>query len=168
MKKLFALFFFFALHFSLSGQTITPDVLASGGGFYVGSNFTNSFTVGQGSLPQTFTGSNFILTQGFQQPVDFPTAVAELYHAQNIGTYPNPSSGTFDLQYDLNADATVNIEVYDVVGRVVYSETSDRNAGHQTQEIALTDQPNGVYFVRCTINTNGNLNTFTQKITISR
>ena len=59
-------------------------MLASGGGFATGAGFTNSFTVGQGSLHQTFTTGTFILTQGFQQPADIsvfdnPDAAA-IYH----------------------------------------------------------------------------------------
>ncbi|HTL82889.1 MAG TPA: T9SS type A sorting domain-containing protein [Bacteroidia bacterium] len=168
MKKIILSAIFFLSFLYMNAQISTPDVLASGGGFYTGSNFTNSFTIGQGSLPETFTGGTFILTQGFQQPYDFPTGISSSDNSQNVSTYPNPNNGRFDLEYDLNTDATVHVEVFDIVGQTIYSENSERTSGHQVQPIDLSLQPNGIYFIRCTIDTNGHINTLTQKITISR
>jgi len=46
------------------------QVVASSGGYFEGENLTLSWTLGE-PVVETFTGSNVILTQGFQQPYNF-------------------------------------------------------------------------------------------------
>lgn len=46
------------------------QVIASAGGYFEGQNVSLSWTVGE-AITETFTGSDLILTQGFQQPFNF-------------------------------------------------------------------------------------------------
>lgn len=46
------------------------QVVASAGGYFEGNNVTLSWTLGE-PVTETFTGSDVILTQGFQQPYNF-------------------------------------------------------------------------------------------------
>jgi hypothetical protein len=152
-----------------TAQSSAPDVLASGGGFATGAGFTNSFTIGQGAIPETFTAGTFILTQGFQQPADMGTGLAPVnLPSTNIGTFPNPSNGQFFLQYDLDENAVVTVEAFDVLGQQVYNETTSKNTGKQLHEINLAAQANGIYFVNCVIKTSNGTSTTTTRITVAR
>ncbi len=168
MKKaiLFIASGFFCL--CMNAQSSSPDVLASGGGFASGAGFTNSFTIGQGSLPQTFTTGTFILTQGFQQPADIGTGMAPINEIGNLGTFPNPTNGQFFLEYTLTENADILIEAFDVLGQNVYSEKSSGYAGKQLHPIDLSAHANGIYFIRCTIKTVSETTTQTSKITLTR
>ena len=149
-------------------QSSSPDVLASGGGFASGPGFTNSFTLGQGSIPETYTQGTFILTQGFQQPADLGTGMAPVNNAPaSIGTFPNPSNGRFFLEYTLDENAIVTIEAFDVLGQRIYAETTSRSGGKQMHEMNLSDRANGVYFVNCTIKTSSGSTTRTSKVTVA-
>jgi hypothetical protein len=150
-------------------QSSAPDVLASGGGFATGSGFTNSFTIGQGTIPETFSTGTFILTQGFQQPTSIGTGLAPVnLPAHNVGAFPNPSNGEFFLEYTLTENATVTVEAFDILGQRVYTETSSRPSGKQRHEVNLATQPNGIYFVNCVIKTPNGITTTTSKITVNR
>jgi uncharacterized repeat protein (TIGR03803 family) len=64
--------------------------------------------------------------------------------ACSIKAYPNPSKGLFILSL-LNSNEKCNIEIYNVVGEKIYTETL------QIQDNTIIDligQPNGIYFYR--------------------
>src|ERR1041385_872456 len=113
MKKNILTFSVLSFSFFSFAQSSSPDVIASGGGFATGAGFTNSFTIGQGSLPETFSAGTFIITQGFQQPADVSTSLAPASDLFAFGEYPNPTSGELFLQYDLQNSSEVTIEIVD-------------------------------------------------------
>jgi hypothetical protein len=167
MKKfLLSLVVFAGIH--VQAQISAPSVLASGGGFATGSGFTNSFTIGQGSLPQTFSPGTFILTQGFQQPVDLNTGMAPAAPHGSFEASPNPSQGLVYFEYDLDGNAEVMMEAYNVLGQLIYSEISNRAAGHQLHQLDLSSQNDGVYFIRCTIKTSSATLVRSSRITVSK
>jgi aminopeptidase N len=66
-----------------------------------------------------------------------------------VSVYPNPVSGAFSLQYVLDEESRVEIEVFDVAGRRVLSRVTPRAAaGARTEALDATSLPAGVYFVR--------------------
>lgn len=169
MKKIILSLAISCCWFFAAAQTSAPDVLASGGGFATGPGFTHSFTIGQGAITETFNAGTFMLTQGFQQPNSIGTGLAPVYlSTRNIGTFPNPSNGQFFLEYNLTENAIVTVEAFDVLGQRVYTETTSRTTGKQVHEVNLSSQPDGIYFVNCTIKTPSGITTTTSKITVSR
>jgi uncharacterized repeat protein (TIGR03803 family) len=62
-----------------------------------------------------------------------------------ISVYPNPSNGTFNLSLS-NVNTAYNIEIYNVLGEKVYSESLPQSQNNNT--INLTAQPSGVYLYR--------------------
>ena len=148
-------------------QSSSPNVIASGGGFATGAGFTNSFTVGQGSLPETFSTGTFIITQGFQQPADVSAGFAPASDLFSFGGYPNPTTGDFFLEYDLKNSSDITIEVVDIVGQIVYRENFSSSAGHQMHSIDISGNANGIYFVRCSIHSEATLNSSSFKITLA-
>ena len=149
-------------------QTSRPDVIASAGGFANGPGFTNSYTIGEMAMVSTFSTGSFVLTQGFQQPNDGATGLAPVNeNTEPFEAYPNPSNGQVFLAYDLTGNAEVTVEVYDLPGRLVLTEKSNRASGHQVHAVNLSSQSEGVYFIRLTIKTDGAVSTKTSKITIT-
>jgi uncharacterized repeat protein (TIGR01451 family) len=55
--------------------------------------------------------------------------------AQNIAIFPNPSNGVFNLS------ATANVAVYNIVGEMILQNNN-------TKTIDLSNNPNGIYFVK--------------------
>lgn len=60
--------------------------------------------------------------------------------------YPNPGNGRFNLVYPMAARSATAVQVCNVSGTVMRSYTLPR--GSTTLELDITDQPEGIYFVR--------------------
>ena len=168
MKNVLALFCGCFTGIFLQAQTSRPDVIASSGGFASGPGFTNSYTVGEMTMVSTFTTGSFILTQGFQQPQAGATGFAPVNENASVETYPNPSNGDVFLEYDLESNAVVTIEIFNLPGQLLASENSERTAGHQRQSVDLSAQPEGIYFIRTTIRTANSVSSHTSKITLAQ
>jgi hypothetical protein len=71
-----------------------------------------------------------------------------------FSAYPNPVANTLNLELNVTNPALTNIQMMDVMGKVVkeISNTELSSGTHQLQ-VETSDLPNGMYFVR--INSNG-------------
>jgi hypothetical protein len=65
---------------------------------------------------------------------------------QNIffSIYPNPTDGKFSVK--INDIETADLKIFNAVGQTVFS--FDKNHLDQNVEIDLSDQPNGIYFIK--------------------
>lgn len=61
-----------------------------------------------------------------------------------IGVYPNPTSGIFNLQMEIPVSQQVDIQVFDIFGKMLFSQ----NATGNLTEIDLTSMASGVYVLR--------------------
>ncbi len=65
-----------------------------------------------------------------------------------LDIYPNPSSGMFNLEFNIQSDTELLISVYSIIGSKVYTNTKVLSAGpSQIISIDLTDQQAGVYLL---------------------
>ena len=82
-------------------------------------------------------------------PNQTPTGITK--QNNQIGTYnisPNPNNGAFNLNLSgLSANKTT-IEVYNLLGAVVYKIDEDVVNGNLRKDINLEGTPNGIYFVK--------------------
>jgi len=62
--------------------------------------------------------------------------------------FPNPSAGVFHLVYQAAAGSTVQLQVTDVAGRIIYQQSVVANGLIQKQEVNLTTQTLGVYLLK--------------------
>jgi hypothetical protein len=60
--------------------------------------------------------------------------------------FPNPNNGTFALSYDLKETAEATIQLIDITGKLVYTNSID-NLNNLLQ-INTRDLHNGVYFIQ--------------------
>ena len=72
-------------------------------------------------------------------------------NATAITIQPNPSTGRFVLSFSENRSKSLKIMVYDLNGRVRYSEILNSGAGTLNKTIDLTTFPKGIYILRCEI-----------------
>lgn len=59
--------------------------------------------------------------------------------------YPNPNNGIFSLTYVTGKNEMVLVNVYDVMGRVVYSQRMNFTAGSNSLQLSLENLSKGIY-----------------------
>lgn len=78
----------------------------------------------------------------------FPTTVNDLGLINNVGLFPNPTSGKFTLQLSSTyAVKEIQVVITNVTGQKILEQKYLHNGGQFTQELNLTGQSKGVYFV---------------------
>ncbi len=126
MKKkfLFLWAFMMLLCISMKAQTLSPQVISSSGGFYSAASATLSVTVAEMTMVQTFTQPTNMLTQGFQQPEQLTTAIAETEALQGeVVVYPNPSNGQFNISYNALNEDNYQVKIYNMAGQLVFDQS---------------------------------------------
>jgi hypothetical protein len=88
------------------------------------------------------------------------TGIEEAENAANLQVYPNPSNGDFTVTFDKAEGENVELQVIDMVGKVVYEETL--NFANGTTQQINTALPEGVYILKL----HKGEETYTDKITI--
>ena len=74
-------------------------------------------------------------------------------HAFNLSCYPNPSTDDVTISFSLPDYAQVQIEAYDINGRLVYSsEKTDYSAGQNLVTISSNNWTKGMYFLNLKAN----------------
>ncbi|MDP5171610.1 MAG: T9SS type A sorting domain-containing protein [Bacteroidia bacterium] len=69
-----------------------------------------------------------------------------------MGLYPNPTTGRVMLNFQSAEEGEMNIEVRDLQGRSVYQQSEADFRGAYTNDIDLSSESAGVYFLTVTIN----------------
>ncbi len=78
--------------------------------------------------------------------------------------YPNPASEKAMLEYVLSENSDVSIEIYNIIGEIVYSNNKGMlEIGTYNQEINLQNLNRGIYFVKLQIGDSG----YTKKLTVN-
>lgn len=65
-----------------------------------------------------------------------------------VGNYPNPFNPSTRIQFMVPATGTAKLMVYDLLGRMVYENTSDVKAGMQERTFSAPNLASGVYYFR--------------------
>jgi hypothetical protein len=78
------------------------------------------------------------------------TATAEVSgNFTSFDAYPNPFDERILVQFDLSDRAKVQLEVFDLTGRLVYTtDLGDRTGGEQAEEIETANWQPGCYFLQ--------------------
>lgn len=79
--------------------------------------------------------------------IDFTTGINTVNEDANIGVFPNPSTGLINVLMPKNT-TNFNVAVFNVVGE----EVSSMNVSSNKTVVDLTNQSNGIYFVKVTSN----------------
>jgi hypothetical protein len=71
---------------------------------------------------------------------------------QDLDAYPNPVADVLTLPFIINADAMVQIQVYDQSGKLMLSLSENQNTGQQKAFINTSEFASGIYFYTITAN----------------
>lgn len=146
MKKTFLLLgLFVGMSGLIKAQSISPDVIATAGEFYSNASGSISWTLGE-PMGETYSSSNNVLTQGFQQPWDFGTYVPDGQTPVNADVFPNPTSDVVNLQFGDNSNGIYVIEVYNTLGQQLSSSQFAATPSARAT-VSLTDFADGIYFI---------------------
>ena len=81
-------------------------------------------SVGQASAIGTFYGIKYSAIQGFIQPFSFATGKEPIPFSNLLVTiFPNPFSEELNISFSKQITGTVEVEVYDMMGRTVFSKS---------------------------------------------
>jgi hypothetical protein len=150
MKKYLILGSIFFLFFIAKGQSITPEVIATAGDYFVGSNATLSWTLGE-VITETVSNGNYTLTQGFQQPHYNITSIPDDPNIKNdplaeINIYPNPVSDQLNISFKDVKQDNVTITLFDLNGKVLISDITENTTA--VKQLNMTYVAKGNYIIR--------------------
>jgi len=142
-------------------QSISPEVYPSSGNYYTGTNATLSWTLGE-SVIETFSGTNAILTQGFQQSLYTITSIEETPdNNYQISVYPNPATDLININvYPVKSPlfngvqsvekSSLKVELIDLQGKRLYYQNINSN----NNTVDLKQFPGSIYFLKVYTNDN--------------
>ena len=79
--------------------------------------------------------------------VDNTVGVAELPAEMNVSLYPNPSRGEFMLDLSSAASQDFDLNIYNMIGKAIYSKSGLQFKGKYQETINLATLPEGLYFL---------------------
>ncbi|HET6991150.1 MAG TPA: hypothetical protein VFJ43_07495, partial [Bacteroidia bacterium] len=90
----------------MRAQSLSPQVVSSGGDFFPGGGTSLSTTFGELSITTLMSGN--MLTQGFQQPDDLGMSVVTLHNNNSVNVYPNPTTDFITVSLSDNHSGVIN------------------------------------------------------------
>ncbi len=102
---------------------------------------------------------------GMYIPIVDITVGAEYMQSKDLKiyrAYPNPTSGISNIKYGIESTQNVNVKVFDITGKTIFSNESTQSAGSHIVPVDFSSYPAGTYFY--TIATNNTK--ITSKITV--
>ncbi|MDP1744493.1 MAG: T9SS type A sorting domain-containing protein, partial [Bacteroidota bacterium] len=111
-----------------------------------------------GAIPSTAGVTYYILVDDEDATVgthtfyvnclDLPTGIIENTEAPNVNISPNPNTGSFTISIDHFAAKDLQINIFNVLGEIVYSSKPENVTGKFNKEVFLGNVSKGVYMVQ--------------------
>lgn len=106
---------------------------------------------------QTLTGDsalglpvNYIYQSG-SAPFNAPTGIKDITEGISLKLYPNPTNGNTNLQFKLEQEQNVIVELYTLLGEKVYEQTEGKmSTGSHLITIPCRNLQSGIYLVKLT------------------
>ncbi len=125
----------------VGAQTTKPEVFASGGKTATVGATQVSYTIGE-PMTQQFTAGNYILTQGFHQPIKGFVGIAENFNP-TIQIFPNPTTDEIHVILPDNP-GEYTMSIYNSAGQLVKTLVS----AESKQKISLKEEAAASYFLQ--------------------
>ena len=146
-KLIFLILIF--LSFSINGQNMMPELLASSGGLHSGQNASLSWTLGEVSI-KTVVSDDFMLTQGFQQSHLYTVSTFNPEKVISATVYPNPARDIINIDIEYPASILYSASIVDINGNIYRHIPVQKLKG-----IDISGLKPGYYFI--VINSNGGI-----------
>lgn len=149
MRKIMLLTFFGMGFVGFSyGQSLSPTVIAAGGGTASGESMTLDWTLGETTVESVYT-SDRMYTQGFQQPIlnverldDLPKLLTGS-ETTTVKVSPNPVASVLNVQISKPFEFDVDVRVTDMEGQLVmHQKVPALSGGH---ELNVSHLSSGIY-----------------------
>ncbi len=96
-----------------------------------------------------FSTNGFNNNQGFEAEYYISNVgTTEKDFAQNLAVFPNPAANYTEVKFNLHKSENVNIALYNLLGSMVYNESSEMGAGFVSKTLQLGKLSEGVYMLR--------------------
>ena len=146
MKKFLLLSLIYFSHKIVFAQSISPEIIASSGDYFTNGNNALSWTIGE-TVIETYSNSNNVLSQGFQQPYYLITDLNENSSAKiSVTIYPNPSANFLTINFSAETKSPLTIEIIDITGNSVLKKFVP--AKTIKSEIDISQFAQAVYFLK--------------------
>jgi hypothetical protein len=142
MKKALLTFFIIAIVKFCFAQTISPEVIASDGEHFVGTNAQLSWTIGE-VMTETYSSGSNQLTQGFHQTNLTSTLIKNIDQGFELSVFPNPVSEQLIIKSGETSKAYF-FNIFDNKGKLILTKPSQSN---NSQIIDVSHFSTGIYFL---------------------
>ena len=151
MKKIITIILLASGAMLAQGQSLSPTVVASAGGYLDNGTVSLSFTVGEVAVT-TLTGGDMILTQGFQQPFELDVTGVDDNHPVNwsVKTYPNPVQDHLNIRFTIRNPQDFTVVVMDITGKKVFVNKYMQVQPGEVKEIDMQQYHAGIYMISVT------------------
>nr|WP_298988800.1 T9SS type A sorting domain-containing protein [uncultured Polaribacter sp.] len=137
----FLLFFCFFCLFTFS-NTAQNAIVSSGGN--ITSNGSLSYTIGQ-IVVHSNTNSAASFHLGVQQPFELIALnIEEVNLGLSFKTYPNPTTGLFNLELKQGVDFPYQLKIFDIRGRQILDQTITK----ELTNVNIQPYSKGVYLLQ--------------------
>ncbi len=104
-----------------------------------------SQSIGQSSVIGTHRNSNYVLRQGYQQPLFNISIVAEVDYNLEAKVYPNPFSQQVTIDFTSPIKNDIMVLLNDVTGKLIYSNNF---SAAQKIDLQFNNIQSGAYFLK--------------------
>jgi hypothetical protein len=126
------------------GALRAQEIITPSGDYFSNSNGSLSSTIGE-PINETLTGSENVITQGFQQSKLTITSVNELPNLDyTITAFPNPAKEHVKIKCDSQKNENLSYELYDNSGKLLQKKQFD---GSET-EISFSNLKPSDYYIK--------------------
>ena len=146
MRKSFLLLILAMSCLLARSQSLSPSVVAAGGGVSKFGDIELEWTLGESVIGQAST-NNRLYTNGFHQPIiSRVKGVQDLVFNSAIRIYPNPVEDNLLVQFGIPNEGKVKLILTDIAGKLLQQKIIPGNSSNA--ELSFNKYAGGVYLLR--------------------
>lgn len=143
-------------------QTVTPNVIASQGGYSQFTNSSISWSIGE-SIVESYNFGNYLTTMGFHQPeLEVINLIQEQGNDKNILVFPNPVKDILTINFSELSMGIYGIELMDNLGKLIIKSETEVSEQNQIFQLKINEVAEGNYFLKI------NNKSFTKTVKINK
>ena len=151
--KTLALIALILINTIVRSQSVSSSVINSTGNYYSQGYYTIDWSIGELALVESMQseGQVVILTNGFLQPNlsdSKDSNTRRRFSNDEIRIMPNPTHGRIEVNFSVQQNGTLHLNVYDANGKFLKRDQLLNNGIMISKFIDLTSLSPGTYFLR--------------------